>query len=219
MSFPELPLPPEPRATGTLVPLARWASKLLAAVRHLDDRTRALYPQPSPTVLPTITDSGTTYAASQTARKRTAQPWRATNNGNEYITVAEGSIFFPSAQGALDEDMAPIAYIPLTYAGGSIEITATGWLYALAIYEDPPTPTPVSEVVLTDETLQLWSRIPSLVDVAFSADVPGTYSPPAGTVAYYPIASVILADTVARVDRQYLTHNPTHDLVTINLAV
>jgi hypothetical protein len=220
MPFSPLELPPaRTRSTGPFAAIAGDMALLRAAIDELHRRTQMLETVPSPTVKAKTTPTGTILEAIFPPILRPAHPWKATTNGNEFITVGEGSILFPYAQGTLADDMAPVGYIPIHWAGGSIEVTANGYLYACAINEDPETPIPCSELALTDETIQLWTRLPSLADVAFSASAPGSYSPPSGCVAYWPIAQVTLSESVARVEKQILTHNPQHDLVTLRFPV
>jgi hypothetical protein len=67
-TFPPIDLPPPRKGTGPLAAIAADANEFRKALKMLDDRTRALFPHPSPSIRPSVTPAGTTYTAAGGAR-------------------------------------------------------------------------------------------------------------------------------------------------------
>lgn len=147
---------------------------------------------------------------------RPAVPWEVSATGSEMLAVAAGHILFATARGTAGVDMGPIVYEVASYAGGEVEVTGNGYLYARGTVASSVSNI-VAQISLTDEAVALSVRDISTASVVFSTDAPDVFSP-ATTDIYYPVAQVALASGIASVLKQYLDHNPTHDLQTINPA-
>lgn len=152
----------------------------------------------------------------------TVRPWHVTANGDDTVTVNEGTILVPNYRGTDDEDRAPIIYEPVTFAGDDdLQITAAGYLYARLEY--PAILSGLQISWLDGSGLSpgfgagLSIRNADAISVIFSSSAPATISP-ANTYTHWPIAQVDLQDGVASVTKQILTHNLTHDLVYIHVS-
>ena len=149
-------------------------------------------------------------------------PWQVTANGDDTVTVNEGTILVPNYRGADDEDRAPIIYEPVTFDGDDdLEITAAGYLYARLEYSAILSGLQISWLdgsgLSPGFGAGLSIRTANAISVIFSSSDPATISP-ADTYTHWPIAQVDLQDGVASVTKQILMHNLTHDLVYIHVS-
>lgn len=217
MPYDPLILPPDRnQASGPFANVAKDVALLRAAIEELHRRTVEIYPQSSPTVKPKITPTGTLYDAIIPAHPRPFHPWRVSGNGTDTLTVGKGKVLFATAKGTPGVEMAPIVYLPVSYAGGSVTVTGDGYIYLQAQIAESVSNI-VAQIALTDDSLAFSVRKTDTLAVVFSTDAPGVYSP-ADIYVYWPIAQVTLSGGVASVEEQILFHNPTHDLETVNPA-
>lgn len=143
-----------------------------------------------------------------------AHPWKATENGDEYINVARGHImgFKPYTDGTYGSPdfFLPFIEILQTYAGGTVEITqATGFIYATCT---------VTSSVEGNEgafaggdiggNLYRPDAAPTLV---FSDVAIASYAPNDAKV-HFLVAEVSKTEGVAAVEEQLLFHNPSMQL-------
>tara|TARA_R110000803_G_scaffold136034_1_gene202991 strand:- start:25895 stop:26584 length:690 start_codon:yes stop_codon:yes gene_type:complete len=136
-------------------------------------------------------------------------PWKVTTNGDDTpatVAVAPGHVLWIATA---DESSALQSYynldIALTYAGGDVTVTGTGYIYAKG---DMAVDELLSEGPLTDETILLQNVGATATPITLHFD---TVLPVSGAGNFHMrIAKVSLTGTpsVAVVDAQYITHNP-----------
>ena len=121
-------------------------------------------------------------------------PWKATDNGNAFITIAAGEVFRLNLS-----DVFPFWWTPLSWLGGSIECTGDdGDGYILI--DMNTTDLDGGGTAAGDSALVTTPTDFSLV-FSFNADGGG------GNMIF-PICEVNLSDGIATVTKQLLTHNP-----------
>lgn len=128
-------------------------------------------------------------------------PWKATENGNEFITIAAGEVLRLNSSAIF-----PLWWTPLSYAGGSIEVTGNGYIVISMATTDlngGGTNYGDSGLIAT----------PTSISVVFSSDIDN-----AGGNMNYPICQVSLTAGVATVTKQLLTHNPHLSVTYISAA-
>ena len=142
-----------------------------------------------------------------------SHPWQATANGAN-IDIAPGKMFYPSPKGSTPEDVTPIIYDYVSYAGGSVTPTGSGWIYAKGEVAGvvtvggqdglniQTTGSDLNSVLLEVRTL-------TSLGIVFSEYGPSAFDPADGNI-YFPIAEVSSSGGSASVVDQILTHNP-HD--------
>lgn len=138
-------------------------------------------------------------------------PWKVTANGNNTVSIAPGCMlgFLPDMSSSSYGLRVPMVAQYISYAGGNVTVAgSTGYIYA--------------EVQLTSDVEKSNSGSPddNLFDSYLYRPYGGIYvfwsdeSPDALTIGtgdnflYFPLAVVSLADDVASVEMQILTHNP-----------
>jgi hypothetical protein len=140
-----------------------------------------------------------------------SHPWKCTPTGTDVIDVAPGCIFFPVAEGDPGTDMIPFVYHPEEYGGGSLTVTAEGYIYAVVGANGSPEMVGGIEAAFgTASNLVVFVRGFDVISLIFSADVAPDFS---DYLLVYKVAKVTVAAGVASVIKQYLTHNPTHELI------
>lgn len=159
MSFPRLKLPQRRKGTGAFQKLAADYNAVLDCLRELESRTQHLFPQPSPTVQPKMSPSGTTWTAAASSGGVSAGnlPWQpilyptldeVTQEATDFdIAFWFGTIngLMPSNQldtGALTKFVVPdgIRYWVLTCTTNGKAISAV----TITADEDPPLPEDVT---------------------------------------------------------------------------
>ncbi len=144
-----------------------------------------------------------------------SHPWKVTVSGEDEVAVAAGFVVCSIAKASVGAGsrMDPIVYVPVGYAGGVVEVTEPGYIYAKL--STPPqggaATEAVSSVNVGADDLTLHVRQPESVSVVFSIDAPGVFNPDDDSVSY-PIAKIDYDDGKITVEAQYLIHNPTHDM-------
>lgn len=155
-----------------------------------------------------------------------SHPWKATENGTEFINIEAGNIQGFKTNGSASGTapsvaanfFAPFWTIAVKYAGGSIEVTDNGYIYAKVDFTNM---VEGSEGAGSDLEISADLYRPTdAVSLYFSDVSPDTFDPNThdfGDVhdAYFLIAEVSLDDGEATVDYQYLTHNPIVQLDSI----
>jgi hypothetical protein len=141
------------------------------------------------------------------------RPWKATENGDEFINVASGMFlaFFPrdDVDGSYPNGF-PMVGGFWSFNGGSVEITEDeGFIYAktaiTSTRENFAGPIPETG---GDELYSDLYRPTGAITLYFSEDAPSANKPADADEIHMPIAKVKLEDGVAKVDFQILDHNP-----------
>ena len=123
-----------------------------------------------------------------------AHPWKATDNGNAFITIAAGEVFRLNSSGFL-----PLWWTPLSYAGGSIECTG-GDGDGYILIDMNTTDLNGGGTAAGDSALV---TTPTDFSLVFSFNEDGG----SGNMIF-PICEVNVSGGVATVTKQLLTHNP-----------
>lgn len=140
-----------------------------------------------------ITGSGTS----------SSHPWKATPNGDEDIVIASGSIMGLRAT----SNATPLYAVPISYAGGNIEVTAAaGWIYAVATVGDETINIDVYDFVPVK--IHTQTKKTSTVGVEFNTASPATVASGSTNEIWIPICEVAKAGGVASVEEQILSYNP-----------
>lgn len=126
-------------------------------------------------------------------------PWKVTANGDDTVTVADGSVIYFDTGGGSNVPNSPITGKTMDYTSASVTITAPGTLYVKMDF-DP---------LLSDELIA-YSSTPNLstyavTPTAITAELDPTLS---GDEVSIPIATVTLTDGIAAVTKQILSYNP-----------
>jgi len=133
-----------------------------------------------------------------------SHPWKATENGDEFITIAAGELLAArtSSGGGY-----PFYWEELSYAGGNIEVTAaTGYiLISMVVTEEQAGDTNAGDSGILAS--------PASFTVEFQPTLPDVTDDMA-----FPICKVALAAGVATVTKQILTHNPSPSVTWISPA-
>jgi hypothetical protein len=110
--------------------------------------------------------------------------------------------------GTTGELFLPMVAFYLEYAGGEITVTANGFLYvSFEVIDQKEGETgPIPEIG-TDEIHSYIYKPTGSLTVYFNEEAPSARAP-SGLHVHLPIAQVSLADGVATVTKQILTHNP-----------
>lgn len=143
-----------------------------------------------------------------------SHPWKGTGADGE-VSIAPGRIFYPHlASGLGDISSDRFSHIPVDYAGGTVAVTGTGYLYARVAV--------VTQGVLTTSPQTFPdgntdTRTPALermtlgaITIEDSASAPAAFTPAAGGFSF-PILKY--ADDGETIEAQYLTHNPVAGIV------
>jgi len=162
-----------------------------------------------------------------------AHPWKVTDAGSGNAAIAAGFVlgyYFelstasPGASPATQQNFSPDSIVVGnggTYAGGTLAITGTRYIYAEIPKNISGSTNEYAEASFVEdtdnigatgiETIELFDEIsPTLTDTATlvaSASAPDAYTPTTNKAAVC-IAKVTNAAGVITVDAQYLTHNP-----------
>jgi len=136
----------------------------------------------------------------QDADAATGHPWKVTANGDDTVTVADGSILYFTAAGSTEVLFEPFDGNHVDYSSGDVTITASGTLYAKISLTTADSISSDSVTLVASYGVQ-----PSSVTVALDPTL-------SGSEMSIPIADVTLSGGVATVDTQYLVHNPLVDL-------
>jgi len=215
--FAPLPKLPE-RSRGQLlreaIP-ADYLNAIAASIAELDRRTRALAPVASPDLVPATGPGGTTYALRRRTRAAAAagHPWKATATGTANIAIAPGCVvgYRPAPETNDDSPMRfPIVGEHVPFLGDEIEITAAaGSVYAHLVAPPGVVESQQTSFSYQGDLQEMWIHrsilyLPEVIELAF---IPADTVPEEGGI-YIPIATVLLADGIASVDYQILTHNP-----------
>lgn len=179
-------------------------------------RSVEIITDPAPPLPDPIVPSGNVFGGGS------SHPWKVSVTGEDEASVAAGSILIPVHLGDDENDRAPIVYVPSSYAGGTVEVTESGWLYAVLEYASVNSGVQTSFFDMSDFASPglnagLYLRYSADVDVIFSTSEPVSFAPTT-THVYWPIAEVDVTDNVLTVVQQVLTHNPTHELLYIGVA-
>jgi hypothetical protein len=132
-----------------------------------------------------------------------SHPWKATENGTEFITIAPGELLCArtSSGGGY-----PFYWENLSYAGGDIEVTGNGFiLISAAASEEDAGGTNAGDAGILSS--------PSSFIVEFQTTIDGV-SDSIG----FPICQVALNAGIATVTKQILTHNPSPSITWISPA-
>jgi hypothetical protein len=169
-----------------------------------------------------LRDRRIVVSGGQRAATIPTHPWKASVAAEDEVSVAAGSILIPVHLGDDENDRAPIVYVPSAYAGGTVEVTESGWLYAVLEYASENSGVQTSFFDMSDFASPglnagLYLRYSADVDVIFSTSEPVAFAP-TNTHVYWPIAEVDVTDDVLTIVQQVLTHNPTHELLYIGVA-
>lgn len=132
-------------------------------------------------------------------------PWKVTANGDGTVTVSAGHLFYRTSESPSADTLPQWYHLKVfaSYAGGSIAVGGSGRIYA-SIAVNPATP---DYAYLTN----IYGGDPFYLGRAYpTGGVTVHYGvmPTTGDVFIVEIAAVSLADGVAVVDSQFLTHNP-----------
>lgn len=139
-----------------------------------------------------------------------SHPWKCSSSADG-IVVAEGFIFFVDARGSTLPDLKPIAYVPEKCATDTLTVTALGYIYAVVgKLGSAEFVGGIESAFSTASNLMVFTRGVAAISLIFTTADPPDLS--AYSIAF-TVAKVDLVDGVAVVLEQYLTHNPTHDLV------
>ena len=134
----------------------------------------------------------------------TSHPWKATANGDEFITIAPGELLAArtSTGGGY-----PFYWENLSYAGGNIEVTAaTGFIIiSMVVSEEEAGSTNAGDSGILSS--------PASFTVEFQTTIDGVTDDMG-----FPICAVALAAGVATVTKQILTHNPNPSITWISPA-
>ncbi len=131
-------------------------------------------------------------------------PWKATENGDDTITVADGKvIYFTGQTSSFGEPNSPYDGYHLEYSSTDIPITASGTLY-LVITGTSSNDVPTSAD--TTSGLTILNMQPEYIDVNLDPIL-------SGHELSIPVAEVTLDSSgIATVDKQILEHNPVMSL-------
>ena len=129
-----------------------------------------------------------------------SHPWKVTENGDDTLTIADGSILYFTAGATGSVPNEPFDGGHIDYTSGDVTIGASGTLFAKISLTTP-------DPVATDNTFLIatYGVAPSTVPVEVDPSL-------SGSEMSIPIADVSLTAGVATVDVQYLVHNPLVDL-------
>jgi hypothetical protein len=140
-------------------------------------------------------------------------PWQATSRGDDKIYIAPGCVvgYRPAPEDNNDSLMRfPIVGMHVPFGGGEIEITAAeGTVYAHLVAPPGVVESQQTSFSYQGDLQEMWIHrsilyLPEVIELAFIA---ADTVPEEGGI-YIPIATVTLADGIASVDYQILTHNP-----------
>lgn len=181
-----VPLPDLPSGIGGLSAFAR---QVRDAIRVLRDRPVLSAPRPQ--------------------RLQPPHPWKVTANGDDTVTIANGSVIYFTAQGSASVPNSPFDGAKVDYTSEDVTITATGTLYAVV------TTAGVSfdEIISFESTSGVGAQ--ALTPSSVTVELDPTLT---GDKISIPLATVTLTDGVATVDTQILTYNPILDLVYVDVA-
>jgi len=144
---------------------------------------------------------------------RTTHPWKAAPTGTENIAIAPGCVvgYRPAPEDNNDSPMRfPIVGEHVPFLGDEIEITAAeGTVYAHLVEPPGVVESQQTSFSYQGDLQEMWIHrsilyLPEVIELAF---IPADTVPEEGGI-YIPIATVTLADGIASVDYQILTHNP-----------
>jgi hypothetical protein len=171
-----VPMPDIPASTGGL---GRFATQVRDALRVLRDR---------PVIVPTG------------APAMNLHPWQAFSNGDDTVSVNDGSVIYFEGQGSGSVPNEPFDGSSVDYTRANVTITASGTLYAKLTLTTP-------DAIATDNTFYIatYGVVPSSVTVELDPTLSG------GEMSI-PIATVTLASGIATVTKQILHYNPIVDL-------
>jgi len=140
-------------------------------------------------------------------------PWQATSRGDDKIYIAPGCVvgYRPAPEDNNDSPMRfPIVGMHVPFGGGEIEITAAeGTVYAHLLAPPGVVEAQQTSFSYQGDIQEMWIHssilyLPEVIELAFLA---ANTLPEEGGI-YIPIAAVTLAEDIAAVDYQILTHNP-----------
>ena len=161
--------------------LASWANEVRTSIQQLRDR------------IPTVGGNPATGTSSH--------PWRVSSAGASSVKILAGCALGVRSPGT----SRPWYCTYVQYAGGTVTIGATGFVYAV-IEVDTTLIGPGIIVSGTDVLTQTMT--PTSVSVEFSAEAPDSVNDGTGDQVWIPIAEVAIADGLAVIVTQILTHNP-----------
>jgi len=122
-------------------------------------------------------------------------PFKVTPNGDEFVTVGDGELVYFTSSDPSNQPALPLVADNESFVAEQVEVTASGTIFLVI---------PTDELLTyTDSQGQsyvfggLTSALTVALDPIFS-----------GPNIYLPIADVQLADGIASVTKQILTHNP-----------
>jgi len=144
----------------------------------------------------------------QDSEGEASHPWKATDNGNAFITIADGEVFELNSSSFF-----PIYWAPLSFSETSIECAGgDGDGYMLI---DITTTDLVAGSTKAGDSAVL--TVPSSIDVVFSFSQDGGADTSGNMV--FPICEVNVSSAgIATVTKQLLTHNPHLSVTTVAAA-
>jgi hypothetical protein len=185
---------------------AEWGNSIREAISRLSKRQPPIMPAPG---------GGEVH------------PWKVTANGDDKVAIAAGELLsFDHEALTTTGDIEPFTrstYFTLkdfaSYAGGDVEVTGSGVVYAkvTASAAGVSSTSNYEDDFGTDHKVSLFTVEPftaaeplSEITIHYESEMPTS-----GDAFYVKLAEVSLDDSIAVVDKQIITHNPTLWIPTI----
>jgi hypothetical protein len=157
--------------------------------------------------------------------RRTAtpsHPWKVTCSEDD-ASIAPGYMFgvLCKRDAGTDQSGWDFVWVPTAFDGDTLEtLSGTRYIYAkMSLYDGFNGGTIGSmkthKTQLTTELVEAESRVfqpHSSITVYDSANAPSAEGTSGGEQWIVPIAKVVVTDGIAKVEEQYLTHNPTQQM-------
>jgi hypothetical protein len=150
-----------------------------------------------------ISEDGDSIQVSGSGISVPSHPWKATENGTEFITIAPGELLCArtSSGGGY-----PFYWENLSYAGGDIEVTGNGYiLISAAVSEEEAGGTNAGDAGILSSPSSFIVEFQTTIDAV--SDSIG-----------FPICQVAFNAGIATVTKQILTHNPSPSVTWISPA-
>lgn len=136
-------------------------------------------------------------------------PWEVTANGDDTLTVADGSVIYFTAGSSNSVPNSPFTGSTIDYSSASTTITASGTLYAVIEFAGVTS----DDIVAYESASGVGTQAATPTNLTVELDPTLT-----GDKISIPIATVTLTDSVAKVTKQILNYNPTLDFHYVDVA-